>query len=82
MKAMLDIVSLFLVLAVVGLLAKSQLAATSKPVAVPPPVDASASLPVTAQGAISQQQSHDIQKQVQQSVDAAMQSPRAVPDEN
>ncbi|MEO8545279.1 MAG: hypothetical protein ABI434_16970 [Burkholderiaceae bacterium] len=81
MKAALSIVSLLLVLAVIGFLAKSQLAATSKPVAVPP-VDASASLPVTAPGATSQQQSKDIQKQVQQSVEAAMQSRRSDPDEN
>lgn len=80
MKTALSIVSLLLVLAVIGLLAKSQLAATSKPVAVPP-VDASAPLPVTAPGATSQQQGRDIQKQVQQSVDAVMQSPRGVPDE-
>jgi len=80
MKTALSIVSLLLGLAVIGLLAKSQLAATSKPVAVPP-VDASAPLPVTASGATSQQQGRDIQKQVQQSVDAVMQSPRGVPDE-
>lgn len=80
MKAVLSIVSLLLALAAVSLLAKTQLGATAKPVAVPP-VDASASLPVTALGATSQQQGRDIQKQVQQSVDAAMQAPRAVPDE-
>jgi len=80
MKAALSIVSLLPVLAVVDFLAKSQLATTSKPVALPP-VNASASLPVTATGATSQQQSRDIQKQVQQSVDAATQSARGVPDE-
>ncbi len=80
MKATLSIVSLLLVLAIAGLLAKSQLAASSKPVAVPS-VDASASLAVTTPGATSLQQSQDIQKQVQQSVEAAMQSPRDVPDE-
>ena len=80
MKAMLSIVSLLLVLAVVGLLAKTQLAATSKPAAAPPAY-ASASVTVTAPGATPQQQRQDIRKQVQKSVDAAMQSPRAVPDE-
>ncbi len=70
MKATLSIVSLLLVLAIAGLLAKSQLAASSKPVAVPS-VDASASLAVTTPGATSLQQSQDIQKQVRQSVEAA-----------
>lgn len=80
MKAMLGVVSLLLVLAAAGLLAKSQLGTTAKPVSAPP-ADASNSLPMTAPGATSQKQSQDVQKQVQQSVDAAMQTRRAVADE-
>ena len=80
MRSTLSIVSLLLVLAVVGLLAKSQFGAASKSVAVAP-VGSGASLPVTAPDATAQRQSEEIQKQVKQSVEAAMQSPRVVPDD-
>ena len=80
MKAMFSIVSLLLVLAIVGLLVKAQFGSTPKPF-VAPSATSDVSLPVTAPGATAQQQTQAIQQQVKQSVEAAMQSPRVVPDD-
>jgi hypothetical protein len=79
MKGIFGLVGLLLVLAIVGLLAKQQLAPSS---VVVPRTDPGTGIatPVTAPGASPQQQSQQAQEQVKQAVDAAMQ-PRPMPDE-
>ncbi len=80
MRSIFGIVSLLVVLAVVGVLAKKQLGA----VAVVPtqaPADSGVVMPTTTPGASPQQQSQQIQQQVKQSVEAAMQQARPMPDE-
>ena len=68
MRSIAGIVSLLVVLAIVGVLAKKQLN-TATPV------------PGTTPGASPQQQSQQIQQQVQQSVDAVMQQARPIPED-
>lgn len=68
MRALFSIVSLLIVLAIVGVLAKKQLGVTS---AVPPGA---------SPGATPQQQSQQVQQQIQQSVEGAMQA-RPMPDD-
>jgi hypothetical protein len=68
MRSMFGVLGLLLVLAVVGLLAKKQLASTS-------------ALPQTTPGTTVQQQSQQVQQQVKESVEAAMQQARPVPDD-
>ena len=70
MRSIAGVLSLLLVLAIVGVLAKKQLNAT----AVTPALG-------TTSGATPQQQSQQIQQQVKQSVEAAMQQARPMPDE-
>lgn len=80
MRAIFSILGLLIVLAVVGMLAKKQLGAlTSSPAKAP--AESGVLVPSTAPGANVQQQSQQIQQQIKQSVDAAMQQPRAMPDE-
>lgn len=80
MRAIFSILGLLIVLAVVGMLAKKQLGAvTSSPAKVP--AESGVLVPSTPPGANVQQQSQQIQQQIKQSVDAAMQQPRAMPDE-
>jgi hypothetical protein len=76
MRAVLGILSLLMVLAVVGSLAKKQLGFGVKPID-----QAGAVLPASAPGATPQQQSQQIQQQVKQSIEAAMQQGRPVPDD-
>jgi hypothetical protein len=76
MRAVLGILSLLMVLAVVGSLAKKQLALGVKPID-----QTGAVLPASAPGATPQQQSQQIQQQVKQSIEAAMQQGRAVTDD-
>ncbi len=68
MRAFFSIVSLLIVLAIVGVLAKKQLGGTS---AVPPGA---------TPGATPQQQSQQVQQQIQQSVEGAMEA-RPMPDD-
>lgn len=70
MKAVFSVLSLLVVLAVVGLLAKQQL----NP-------GAGVITPSTTVGSTPQQQSQQIQAQVKQSVDAAMQQARPIADD-
>ena len=67
MRAVLGIVGLLIVVAVVGLLAKSQLAAPAGLVGTP--------------AATPQQQSQQLQNQVKQSVDDAMRRARPEPED-
>ena len=80
MKAILSLVTMLLVLAVIGLLAKSQLGSTSKPIAASSAA-LGVSMPTTTPGANTQRQSQEIQQQVKQSIEAAMQPARAEPDD-
>lgn len=68
MRALFGIVSLLVVLAIVGVLAKKQLGGTS------------AVVPEAAPGTTTQQQSQQVQQQIQQSVEGAMQA-RPMPDD-
>jgi hypothetical protein len=73
MRGIFSIVSLLVVLAVVGLLVKKQLGG---PAAGP----LASGLPATSAGAPPQVQGGQIQQQVQQAVEGAMQQPRLLPD--
>lgn len=80
MRSILGILSLLIVLAVVGVLAKKQLSTvTASPSAAPS--DSGVVLPTTTPGASPQQQSQEIQQQVKQSLEAAMQQARPMPDD-
>ena len=74
MRAIFGIVSLLIVLAIVGVLAKKQLGAVTM---VAPP----AGLAGTPAGATVQQQSQLIQQQVNQSVEATLQQARPMPED-
>ena len=75
MRAVLGIVSLLLVLATVGLLAKKQLAATRTAVPVlQPAADAPPGAPTV------RAQSEQVQQQVKKTVEELMQQPRPMPD--
>lgn len=69
MRALFGIVSLLVVLAIVGVLAKKQLGGTG------------AVVPGATPGATPQQQSQQVQQQIQQSVEGAMQQARPMPDD-
>jgi hypothetical protein len=70
MRALFGIVSLVVVLAIVGILAKKHLGAQST------------ALPTANPTATPQQQSQQIQQQVKQSVEAAMQQARPMPEDS
>jgi hypothetical protein len=79
MRSIAGILGLLVVLAIVGLLAKTQLGGMgSKPAA---PNASGVTMPVVTPNATPQQQSHQIQQQVQQSVEGALQA-RPMPDDN
>lgn len=67
MRALFGVVSLLLVLAIVGVLAKKQLS--------PAPL-----APASAVGSTPQQQSQQIQQQYRQKLEGAMQQARPMPD--
>jgi hypothetical protein len=70
MRALFGIVSLLVVLAVVGVLAKKQLGSSP------------AALPATTPGATPQQQSQQVQEQFKQSLEGALQQARPTPDDS
>lgn len=79
MKSLSGLVGILVVLALVGLLAKTQLGSgTARTGARPAP--AGVSMPATTPGATAQEQSQQIQQQVKQSMDAALQQARPMPD--
>jgi multidrug efflux pump subunit AcrB len=79
MRALFGLVSLLMVVAIVGILAKKQLSSvTSGPAAAAS--SAGVTLPTTTPGATPQQQSQQIQQQVKQSVEATLQQARPVDD--
>lgn len=76
MRTVFGVLSLLIALAVVGVLARKQLGAG--------PISAGSSaagVPATKAGATPQPQSQQIQEQVRQSVEGAMQQARPVPDD-
>lgn len=80
MRAIFSLLSLLVVVAVVGMLAKKQLHSVAE--IQPIPQDGSILvLPSTTPGATVQQQSLQIQQQVKKSVEDALQQTRAVPDD-
>lgn len=78
MRAALGIVSLLLVLAIVGLLAKKQLAATRTAVPVLQAAPGAAPVPVAN---TVRAQSQQVQQQVQQAVEGLVQQARPMPDD-
>lgn len=80
MRAALGIVSLLLVLAIVGLLAKKQLAATRTAVPVLQAAPGAAPVPVPAADTV-RAQSQQVQQQVQQAVEGLVQQARPMPDD-
>ncbi len=82
MRAIFSLAGLLIVLAIVGMLAKKQLGAMSvAPVQGSSAAAAGVSLPAVTPGAGVQVQSQQIQQQIKQSVEAAMQQPRPMPDD-
>lgn len=88
MKAIFGVVSLLVVLALVGILAKKQLESSRTMPSVPglnaPQVTSpERSTPTDASGSANtvQQQSQQLQSQVKQSVESALQQPRPMPDD-
>lgn len=76
MRAIFGVLSLLIVLAVVGVLAKKQMSALSVPAATGG-ANFDASMPATT----SRQQSQQLQDQVKRSVEATMQQARPEPDD-
>lgn len=78
MRVLFGVVSLLLVLAIVGVLAKKQLS----PVPLQPTTaDGSVRLPAPAEGSTVRQQSQQIQQQYRQKLEGAMQQARPMPDD-
>jgi hypothetical protein len=77
MRALFGILGLVLALAIVGWLAKAQLASTRQAV---PALSVPGAAPASAPAATVREQSQQIQQQFKQSVEAAMQQARPVPD--
>ena len=80
MRSVFGIVGLLVVLAVVGVLVKKQIGAVQE-IKVPVVSGASAASSSTEPGANVQQQSQQIQQQYKAAAEAAVQQPRAMPDE-
>ena len=84
MRAIFGVLSLLLVLAVVGLLVKKQLASNQQAIpglTLPSSASSGAQAAFTKQAATVQDQSQNVQQQYKQAIDAAMQQPRPEPDE-
>ena len=80
MRAVFSILSLLVVVALVGFLAKKQLSDVSK-INIQPQDETQALMPKTTPGATPKQQSEQIGQQVKQSIEAAMQQQRPASDE-
>lgn len=84
MRVVLGVLSLLLVVAIVGVLAKKQLGSASAPAAAPAAAAAAAAgvaLPATTPGATPQQQSQQVQQQIKQNVEGLMQQARPMPED-
>jgi len=81
MRALFSIVGLLLVLAIVGVLTKKQLGSVNA-VKLPAAVGSDTTVNIQVDSnASAQQQSQQIQQQFKAAAEAAMQQPRAMPDE-
>jgi hypothetical protein len=88
MRILFGIGGLLVVLAIVAVLSKKQLSAVSE-IKIPQPVGVGAGADAGAAGAVPspnanatvKEQSQQIQQQYKQAIDAAMQQPRALPDD-
>jgi hypothetical protein len=78
MRAILGVLSLLIVVAIIGVLAKKQLSPAPLKVA---PADAGLALPAPAADATPLQQSQQIQNQVRQSIETTMQQARPMPED-
>ena len=78
MRALFGVVSLLLVLAIVGLLAKKQMSSVNE---IKVPTIAGTTSAPAQPGATGQQQSQNIQQQYKEAAEAAVQQPRTVPDD-
>lgn len=78
MRAAFGVLSLLIVVAIVGVLAKKQLSPAPVRMA---PADGSVTLPAPAAGTTPQQQSQQIQNQVRQTLDSTLQQARPMPDD-
>ncbi|MDI1342286.1 hypothetical protein [Polaromonas sp.] len=78
MRAVFGVLSLLIVVAIIGVLAKKQLSPAPVKVA---PADAGLALSALESGATPQQQSQQIQNQVRQSIESAMQQTRPMPED-
>jgi uncharacterized membrane protein len=78
MRAVFSILSLLVVVAVIGVLAKKQLSPTPVKQST---ADGAVRLPVTTPGATPQQQSQQIQQQLRQTLENAMQQARPMPED-
>ena len=84
MRAIFGVLSLLLVLAVIGLVVKKQLASNQQAIpalTLPAPTSSGAESTSTKPEGTVQEQSQQIQQQYKQAIDAAMQQARPVPDE-
>ena len=81
MRAVFTFAGLLIVLAIVGVLIKKQLSAVNvTPAQLSSYPEAGTARPAVLSGATPQVQSQQIQLQIKQSVEAAMQLPRTIPD--
>jgi hypothetical protein len=78
MRAVFGVLSLLIVVAIIGVLAKKQLSPAPVKVA---PADAGLALPAPAADATPQQQSQQIQNQMRQSIENTMQQARPMPED-
>ncbi len=78
MRAIFGVLSLLIVVAIIGVLAKKQLSPAPVKVA---PADAGLVFPAPAAGATPQQQSQQIQHQMRQSIENTMQQARPMPED-
>lgn len=78
MRAILGVLSLLMVVAVIGVLAKKQLSPAPVKLA---PADAGLAVPAPADGVTPQQPSQQIQNQVRQSIENTMQQARPMPED-
>ena len=82
MRVIFSLAGLLIVLAIVGMLVKKQFGAMSvAPVQGSSAAAAGVSLPAVTPGVEVQVQSQQIQQQIKQSVEATMQQPRPMPDD-
>jgi multidrug efflux pump subunit AcrB len=77
MRVVFGVLSLLVVVAIVGFLAKKQLGRASAPVAVPP----AEGVPSVASGGTPAQQSQQLQQQVKKDVESLMQQARPMPED-